>query len=113
MMHVGLERSKCSSRNRPATLGADEQMKDRKDLGVAIVALKCDTLGQKVEERYFGINEQPKETKTMKIVVLRRDYDWQGNLLRESGEDRKGKKVDLQVKPATRKKKPKADDDFW
>jgi YD repeat-containing protein len=96
--------------------GADEQLKDRKDLGVAIIALKYDSLGQKTEERYFGIDEQPKETKSTKIAVLRLDYDVLGNILRETGENKKGIKVDLQQKkPASKPKKPdrKEQDDFW
>lgn len=94
--------------------GADEQMKDRKDLGVAVIASRYDSLGQEVEQRYLGIDDQPKETKTARIAVLRREYDGQGNVLRESGEDKKGKKVDMQKKAAPRKKKPvPKEDDFW
>jgi len=41
----------------------------------------------------------------------------QGNLLRETGEDKNGKKVDVEKKTAPAKKKksaPKVDeDDFW
>jgi len=52
---------------------------------------KYDSLWQRVEARYFSVDQGPKRTRTREPVVIRRDCDEDGNVPRESGEEGKGK----------------------
>jgi len=56
-------------------------LKENKDWEFAIVRWKYDEQGNKVEERYFGTDEQLKENK-FGFAIIRLKYDEQGHLVK-------------------------------
>lgn len=72
-------------------LGADDQLKEAKDSGLAITRWQYNPQGQTTEEQHFGANEQLKADRRLGVAIIRWQYDPDGNTVEESyfGVDRR------------------------
>ena len=66
------------------TLGADGQLKEGKDSGLAISRWQVDPQGEVIEESHFGANGQLKRDRRLGVAVIRWKYDADGNTVEES-----------------------------
>lgn len=65
-------------------LGADGQLKEAKDSGLAMFRWQIDPQGRTIEESHFGANEQLKIDRRLGVAMIRWQYDPDGNTVEES-----------------------------
>ncbi len=65
-------------------LGADGQLKESKDSGLAIFRWQVNPQGQAIEESHLGANGQLKADRRLGVAVIRWQYDPDGNTMEES-----------------------------
>ncbi len=63
-------------------MDADGQLKERKDLGVAMVRIEYDEAGNVIEEAYYGADGELKETKDYGAAIIRWEYDEHGKIVK-------------------------------
>jgi hypothetical protein len=66
------------------SLGADGQLKEAKDSGLAIFRWQVNPQGQPIEESHLGANEQLKPDRRLGVAIIRWKYDPDGNTVEES-----------------------------
>jgi len=66
------------------SLGADGQLKEAKNSGLAIFRWQLNPQGQPIEESHLGANEHLKADRRLGVAMIRWQYDPDGNTVEES-----------------------------